>query len=118
MLLFQAINQRRCTRITKPEQLEQIGIFLGVVQPLQKRIDVMNHCLKEDEIGLDSHVADLAYYVEHAVQHCRERAVLLLDNVFRLHGISLHHRCRSVVGPRRVTRAGARAPDRLAAVPG
>src|SRR6202790_3561810 len=89
MLLFQAIKQRRCAGVTRPEQLEQIGIFLGMVEPLHKRINVMDHCPKQDEVRLDSHVANFAYYVEHPIQHCGQRTVLLLDNAFSLHGISL-----------------------------
>src|SRR6202043_2313859 len=43
-----------------------------------------------------------AYYVEHSIQHCRERAVLLLDNAFSLHGIAFH--------PSLPFRAAGRAP--------
>src|ERR1700682_863377 len=80
-----------------------------MVDPLLKRINVMDHCLEQHEIRLRSHVANFAYYVEHAMQNCRQRAVLLLDNAFRLHGIPLHHGC---AGPRPIG-AGAKLTIRV-----
>lgn len=85
MLLLQAIKQRRRCRVVKAKRYKQVRVVLSMVEPLRKCMNVMDDRAQQREFRLGASVANVAYQVEHAMQHGRQRTVLHVDNAYRLH---------------------------------
>ena len=98
--------------MTLAQALEQIPIFLRMVEAFRDGIEVIDHRAKHGEVRFGAAIANLAHEVQHAVQHRGNRPMLVLDDSDRLQLPSPADRLRrkTPVSGRKALTPGPKAP--------
>jgi len=80
MFLLEPVEYRPSGGTARAQQREQIPVLLRMMEALRKRVDVIDHRAEHPEVGLFSPAPDVVDEVEHAVQHRRQSAVLVVND--------------------------------------
>jgi hypothetical protein len=85
VLRLQPVKKERRVGTSDPQNSEEVGLLLGVMEALGKGVNVVDHRLEHIEIRLGATIPDFADEIEHPVKHCPQRPVLIVNDANCLH---------------------------------